>query len=164
MLSMIINSSQNYSSSRRSPFSCMLSTMQYSSKLSMRWEMPSSSPNYSSNNRQRFSCTLNNSKYSNKLGMMSLSPSSSHLCTVYKWQNCYKFNTALILLNKQCKLWLKSDSTQNYSSNKRLRFSCMLSIMKCSSKLNMRSLWPDSSHCCKKCMLKHYYNSHITLI
>ncbi len=130
MLSMIINSTQNYSSSRRSPFDCMLNIM----------------------------------KYSSKLNMMSLRPGNSHYCKKYRLKHQYNSHIMLILLNKKCKLRLKPDSTQNYSSSRHLSFNCMLSIMKCSSKLNMRSLWPDSSHCCKKCMLKHYYNSHITLI
>jgi hypothetical protein len=116
MLSMIINSSQNYSSSRRSPFSCMLSTMQYSSKLSMRWEMPG----------------------------------NSHYCKRCTWKHCYNSHIMLISLNKLCKLWLKPDSSPNYSSSRRSHFSCMLGIVEYSNKLNKTSLTPSKSHLCMK--------------
>ncbi len=140
------DSTLNYSSSRRSPFNCMLSIMRYQSKLSMTSLSPSSIPNYSSNMRHRFSCMLSIMKYQNKLDMKSLSPGNTRYCIVRKAKNYYKVNTMLILLNKQCKLWLKPDSSQNYSSSRRLQFGYMLNITKYSNKLNMRLLTPSKSH------------------
>jgi hypothetical protein len=124
------DSTQNYSSNKHLSFSCMLSIKEYSSKLSMRWEMPSSTQNYSSNKHLGFSCMLNIMKYSNRLNMNSLTPSSTRYCIARKVKNYYKVNTMPISLNRQCKLWLKPSSNQNYSSNKHLSFSCMLNIMK----------------------------------
>jgi hypothetical protein len=111
MLSMIINSNQNYSSSRRLQFSYMLSIMQYL----------------------------------NKPNKWSLSPDSSHYCKRCTLKHYYNSHIVLILLNRQCKLWLKPDNTQNYSSSRRLQFSYMLSIMRYSNRLNMKSLMPSST-------------------
>jgi hypothetical protein len=116
-------------------------------KLSL---MPSSTPNYSSNRHSQFSCMLGNSKYSSKLSMKSLSPGNTRYCIARKVKNCYKVNTRQILLNKQCKLWLKPDSTPNYKSSKHLSFSCMLSIMKYWNKLNKKLLKPSNTRYCKK--------------
>ncbi len=124
MLSMIINSNQNYSSSRRLQFNYMLSIMQYS----------------------------------NRLHMKSLSPDSSHYCKRCTLKHYYNSHIVLILLNKQCKLWLKPNSTRNYNSSRSLQFSCMLSIMKYLNRLNMKSLTPGKSHLCMKYKLMslHY--------
>ncbi len=62
--------------------------------------------------------------------MKSLSRGNTRYCIARKVKDCYKVSSVLILLNKQCKLWLKPDSTQNYNSSRHSQFSCMLSITK----------------------------------
>ncbi len=72
-------------------------------------------------------------------------PSNTRYCKKYRLKHYYIANIVLISLNKQCKLWLKPDSTQNYSSNKHLSFSYTSNIMQYSNKLNMKSLTPSST-------------------
>jgi hypothetical protein len=117
---------------------------------------PNSSQNYRSNKPHWFSCMWSIMKYSNKLDMRSLSLGNTHYCIARKVKNCYKVNTALILLNMQCKLWLKRDSTLSYRSSKHLSFNCMLSIMKYSSKLNTKLLRPSKNHLCMKYKLLRF--------
>jgi hypothetical protein len=102
------------------------------------WLKPDSTQNHSSSRRLQFSCMLSIMKYSSKVSMKSLSLDSSHYCKKCTLKRYYNSHIVLILLNKQCKLWLKPDSTRNYSSSRRLQFSCMLSIMEYSNKLNMK--------------------------
>jgi hypothetical protein len=130
----------------------------------MLWLKPSSMPNYSSNRHLNFSCMLSIMEYSNKLNMILLSPGSSHFRIIYTWQNYYKVNTMLILLNKPYKLWMRINSNPWHMLNKHLQFSCMLSIMEYSSKLNMKSLTPDNTRYCKRYMFKHHCIINTVLI
>ncbi len=115
------------------------------------WLKPSSTQNYSSNKRLQFSYILNNSRYSNKLNIKSMLPGNTRYCKKYRLRHYYNSHTMLILLNKPCRLSLNPNSTQNYSSSRRLLFSYMLSTTQYSSKLNMKSLSPSKSHYCKQC-------------
>ncbi len=144
------DSTPNYRLNKRRLFNCMLSIMEYSNKLDMRWEMPSSSLNYNSNRHLSFSCMSSIMEYSNKLNKKWLTPSKTRYCIANKGKNCYKVNTVLILLNKQCKQLLKLDSIRNYNLNRRQPFNYMMSIMEYSSKLSMRQKMPSKSHLCMK--------------
>ncbi len=64
---------------------------------------------------------------------------------------------------RQHMLWLKPDSSHNYSSSKHLCFSCMLDIMKYSNKLNMSLLSLGNSHYYNRCTLKHHCIANIML-
>ncbi len=124
--------------------------LQQSCKQHKLWLKPDSILHYSSSRRQPFNCMLSIMEYSSKLNMRLLSPSNTRYCIVRKVKNCYKVNTVLILLNMRCKQLLKTDSTRNYRLNKRQPFNCMLSIMECSNKINMRLLSPGNTRYCMK--------------
>jgi hypothetical protein len=74
-----------------------------------------------------------------------LSPGNSHLCIARKVKNCYKVNIEMRSHYMRCKLLLKPDSTPNYRLNKRLSFSCMLSIMEYSNRQSTRWEMPNST-------------------
>ncbi len=85
---------------------------------------------------------------------------NSRCYTEYRMKNLYNLCIALQKSYRQHTLWLKPDSSQNYSSSKHMCFSCMLSIMKYMNRLNMKSLSPSSihnysssKHMCFSCML-----------
>ncbi len=62
---------------------------------------------------------------------------------------------------RQCRSLLKPDSTLHYSSSRRFQFSCMLSIAKYSSKLNMMLPSPSNSCYYKRYRQWNYYTAHI---
>ncbi len=122
------DSTQNYSSSRRSPFDCMLSIMKYLNRLNMRSLSPSSTQNYKTNKRQRFSYMLNSLKYQNKLSMKSLSPDSipNYRSSRHLRFSCRYCNQ--LFENKSDKRWNLPNSNRCCRKCTHLKFSCTLSI------------------------------------
>ncbi len=120
------------------------------------WLKPDSTQNYSSGRRLQFSCMWYNSKYSNKLNTRLLMPGNIHYCKKYTLKHQRNWHTMLILLNKQCRLQTRPNSSQNYSSSRRLQFSCMWYNSKYSNKLNTRLLTPSNTRYCKKYKLLRF--------
>jgi hypothetical protein len=89
---------------------------------------------------------------------------SNRCCKKCMQMNYYRVNTVLILLNKQCNLWLTPSSTPNYSSSRRQPFNCMLSIMQYSSKLSMRWEMQGNTRYCIARKVKNYYKVSTVLI
>ncbi len=111
---------------------------------------PDSILHYSSSRRLQFSCMLSIAKYSSIPNKKWLWLNNTRYCIAHKVKSCYKVSTVLILLNMQCKQLLMPDSILHYNLNKRLSFSCMLSIMEYSNKLSTRLLQPSNTHYYKK--------------
>ncbi len=212
-----------YSSSRRLQFSCMLSIMQYSNKLSMRllspgsshlciankfkncykvrivlillsklcklWVKPDRTHYYKLSKHQLFDYKLHNQRYLNKVDMKFKWPDNNRQCRKYKhlnfsytncssrywsmpnkkwrWLNsthcckkCRQMNYYTVHIEMRqryilCKLWLKPDSILHCSSSRRSQLSCMLSIMKYSSKINKNWNLQGNSQYYIACKMQH---------
>ncbi len=126
--------------------------------------MPSKSQPYTKYKLSRSDYRHYNLLYLSKLDRSLRQLKNSRCYTDYMLKNSCNLCMRLQQNCRQCKLQLRPSSNQKYSSNKRSLFSCMLSIMKYSSKRNMKQLSPSNTRYCIKSMLKHHCIANIVLI
>ncbi len=124
--------------------------LQQSCRQHKLWLKPDSTPNYSSNRRSQFSCMLSIAKYSSMPNKKWRSPGNIHYCKRCTLKHYYSSHTMLILLNKQCKLWLKPDSIPNYRLNKHQLSDYRQNSLQYLNKLGMKFKWLDNIHYCRK--------------
>ncbi len=126
--------------------------LQQSYKQHMLSMIINSTQNYSSSRRLQFDCMLSIAKYSNRLNMKSLSPDNTRYCKKYTLKHYYNSHIMLILLNRQCSLWMPINSNLTHMLNKHLKFSYKYCSLRYQSKQGMKMTLLDNIHQSNQCM------------